>query len=178
MAKTEGLTQAMVAEAGGLPGQNAISRLVSNHKMGPSVETFTRAVQGLGIRVSQFFAELEYIDDLAAAKDALEHGRIEVGVDLKKSDKTVFVAVNTKDQSPPRRARGYRQRLDDLEQALGTQDDRAISNAQRIAHLADLTAQLDRRFADLAASVAAHRNTDPAAPRHRPTPRKRVRRSA
>jgi transcriptional regulator with XRE-family HTH domain len=54
-----GATQHAVAAAGGLSGQNAISKLVANTKRGPSVETFIRAVQGLGIPLSTFFAALE-----------------------------------------------------------------------------------------------------------------------
>lgn len=54
-----GRTQHEVAAAGGLSGQNAISKLVANTKRGPSVETFIRAVHGLGIPLSTFFAALE-----------------------------------------------------------------------------------------------------------------------
>jgi transcriptional regulator with XRE-family HTH domain len=53
------LTQQEVAENGGLSRNNAISKLLSNHKLGPSVDTFVRAVQGLGISLSEFFASLE-----------------------------------------------------------------------------------------------------------------------
>lgn len=56
-------TQADVAHAGGFKGgeksQNAISKLLRNHKLGPTVETFLKAVNGLGMTPSQFFAELE-----------------------------------------------------------------------------------------------------------------------
>jgi len=54
-----GLTQERIAAAGGLSGQNALSRLLANTKRGPSVETFIRAIEGLGLRQSEFFAALE-----------------------------------------------------------------------------------------------------------------------
>jgi len=50
--------QGAIAEAGGLH-QSAISKLESNDKLGPAVETFVRAIQGLGVSVSEFFAEIE-----------------------------------------------------------------------------------------------------------------------
>jgi transcriptional regulator with XRE-family HTH domain len=58
-------TQQEVAENGGLSRNNAISKLLSNHRRGPSVDTFVRAVQGLGISLSEFFASLERGEDSA-----------------------------------------------------------------------------------------------------------------
>jgi transcriptional regulator with XRE-family HTH domain len=58
-ARAAGLTQKAIADRGGLSGQNAISKLLANTCMGPSVETFVRALHGLGKDVSTFFAELE-----------------------------------------------------------------------------------------------------------------------
>ena len=58
-AKRRGLTQAKVAKAGGLKGQNDISRLLANDTLGPQVETFVRAVEGLGLSLSAFFAQIE-----------------------------------------------------------------------------------------------------------------------
>jgi transcriptional regulator with XRE-family HTH domain len=58
-ARRQGLTQQAVATAGQLAGQNAISKLIANRNLGPSVETFVKAVLGLGIDVSEFFAEIE-----------------------------------------------------------------------------------------------------------------------
>ena len=52
-------TQAQVAAAGGLKNQNLVSKVLRNTHLGPTVETFVRAVEGLGIPVSEFFAELE-----------------------------------------------------------------------------------------------------------------------
>jgi hypothetical protein len=40
-------------------GQNSVSRLLSNDHLGPSVEIFVRAVEGLGLSLSEFFAEFE-----------------------------------------------------------------------------------------------------------------------
>jgi transcriptional regulator with XRE-family HTH domain len=57
--RQKGVTQAEVARRGGLPGQNAISKLLANRKRGPSAETFIGAVRGLGLPVSVFFAQLE-----------------------------------------------------------------------------------------------------------------------
>jgi transcriptional regulator with XRE-family HTH domain len=53
-----GATQTSVAAAGGV-AQNAVSKLLGNHKRGPSVETFVGAVEGLGLSLSAFFAALE-----------------------------------------------------------------------------------------------------------------------
>jgi transcriptional regulator with XRE-family HTH domain len=58
-ARKAGQTQQMIARAGGLSGQNAISKLLRNHNQGPSVETFVKAVQGLGLDLSVFFQEME-----------------------------------------------------------------------------------------------------------------------
>jgi hypothetical protein len=56
------VTQESVAAAGGLARQNAISKLLANNNMGPSVETFVRAVKGLGITPAAFFADLDHHD--------------------------------------------------------------------------------------------------------------------
>jgi transcriptional regulator with XRE-family HTH domain len=52
-----GATQSSVSRAGGV-AQNAVSKLMNNDRKGPSVETFLGAVEGLGLSVSAFFAEL------------------------------------------------------------------------------------------------------------------------
>jgi transcriptional regulator with XRE-family HTH domain len=57
-ARKAGQTQQMIARAGGLR-QNAISKLQRNHNQGPSVETFVKAVHGLGLTLADFFGELE-----------------------------------------------------------------------------------------------------------------------
>lgn len=54
-----GLTQKAIAERGGLAGQNAISKLLNNTNLGPSVDTFVRALVGLGQSPAAFFAEVE-----------------------------------------------------------------------------------------------------------------------
>jgi transcriptional regulator with XRE-family HTH domain len=51
-------TQQEIAVAGDLY-QSDISKLESNDNLGPAVETFVRAVQGLGMPVSDFFRQLE-----------------------------------------------------------------------------------------------------------------------
>jgi len=58
-ARRVGQTQDSVAKAGHLAGQTAISKLLANQNLGPSVETFVKAVRGLGLEVSTFFAEIE-----------------------------------------------------------------------------------------------------------------------
>lgn len=47
-----------VARAAGLY-QSHISKLEANDKLGPAVEVFVKAVEGLGMPVSQFFAQIE-----------------------------------------------------------------------------------------------------------------------
>jgi transcriptional regulator with XRE-family HTH domain len=60
-----GATQESIAERGGLvkeggdPKQPLISKLLENHKLGPTVETFTGAVEGLGLSMVEFFTLLE-----------------------------------------------------------------------------------------------------------------------
>lgn len=86
-----GRTQEAVARAGRLPGQNAISKLIRTRKRGPSVETFARAVHGLGLTLAAFFAGLDDADKstpsmavrLAALERTLahlQHGRFPVAV--------------------------------------------------------------------------------------------------
>lgn len=58
-AQATGVTQQAIAERGGIAGQNTVSRLLSNDKLGPSVEIFVRAIEGLGMSVAEFFSELE-----------------------------------------------------------------------------------------------------------------------
>jgi transcriptional regulator with XRE-family HTH domain len=58
-AKRAGATQESVAKAGGLRGQNVISKMLANRNRGPGIETFTRAVEGLGMTPSEFFLEVE-----------------------------------------------------------------------------------------------------------------------
>lgn len=69
--RRQGATQKSVAKRGGLakrgeleqdgdPYQSAISKLLSNDNLGPSVEVFARAVEGLGMSLSDFFAQIEH----------------------------------------------------------------------------------------------------------------------
>jgi transcriptional regulator with XRE-family HTH domain len=58
-AQRDGITQKMIAARGGLTGQNLLSRLLTNRKLGPSVDTFLKAISGLGKPLSVFFAEVE-----------------------------------------------------------------------------------------------------------------------
>jgi hypothetical protein len=52
------LTQQQVAAAGKI-GQSAVSTLLTNTKRGPCVDTFVKAVHGLGMSVATFFATLD-----------------------------------------------------------------------------------------------------------------------
>lgn len=57
-AKTRGETQETIAERGGLK-QNQISRMFAIATYGPQVENFVKAIEGLGLSVSSFFAQIE-----------------------------------------------------------------------------------------------------------------------
>jgi transcriptional regulator with XRE-family HTH domain len=57
--RASGLSQAEVARRGGLSGNNAISRLIVNAKLGPSVANFMKAVHGLGLSLVDFLAGVE-----------------------------------------------------------------------------------------------------------------------
>ena len=97
-AKKAGKTQRTIAKAGGRLDreesgrQNYISKIIANRNKGPSVEVFLRAIVGLGIPASEFFAQLErastpnaaassrtlHLSDMhlsASDRDALEVGR-------------------------------------------------------------------------------------------------------
>ena len=87
--RTQQITQKSVAQAGGLKGQNRISKVLHNRKRGPAVDTFVGAVLGLGIPLSEFFRTLEEqlqhgqtgdavdaeIAKLLAARNAVVHGQ-------------------------------------------------------------------------------------------------------
>lgn len=51
-------TQKHVASVGGL-GQSSVQKLLKNERYEPSVETFIRALYGIGMTPAQFFALLE-----------------------------------------------------------------------------------------------------------------------
>lgn len=53
-----GLTQEALAARGGID-QNDVSRLLKNDRLGPYVQTFVRAVHGLGMSLGEFFADLD-----------------------------------------------------------------------------------------------------------------------
>jgi transcriptional regulator with XRE-family HTH domain len=71
-AQANGVTQQAIADRGGIAGQNSVSRLLSNDRLGPSVEIFVRAVEGLGLSLSEFFAEFEksFATQIEAASQA------------------------------------------------------------------------------------------------------------
>lgn len=53
-----GTSQKQVATRAGLD-QGQVSKMLLNQNLGPAVETFMRMIQGLGLKPSEFFAELE-----------------------------------------------------------------------------------------------------------------------
>jgi transcriptional regulator with XRE-family HTH domain len=52
--RKSGDTQTAVARRGGLSGQNAISKLLANNHRGLTLETFAKAVDGLGLSLAEF----------------------------------------------------------------------------------------------------------------------------
>lgn len=58
-AKQHGETQETIAQRGGLKRQNTISKMLQNRNLGPQVETFIRAIEGLGLKPSAFFKATE-----------------------------------------------------------------------------------------------------------------------
>jgi transcriptional regulator with XRE-family HTH domain len=69
-----GLTQDAIAERGGLKGQGTLSKLLANTNLGPSVETFVRAVIGTGTKVSVFFAAIERGEELTPTATTRRNG--------------------------------------------------------------------------------------------------------
>lgn len=55
---TRGLTQEDISIAAGL-SKNAVSRILSNSRRGPTVDTFVRALRGLGVQPADFFEALQ-----------------------------------------------------------------------------------------------------------------------
>ena len=53
-----------IAKAGGLY-QSAVSKLENNDQLGPAVGVFVKAIQGLGLKPSEFFAEIERLQNRA-----------------------------------------------------------------------------------------------------------------
>lgn len=68
-----GRTQKDIARDGGLH-QSAVSKMLANTKRGPTVSTFGRAVQGLGLSLTDFFATLEQVER-APERAIAEHER-------------------------------------------------------------------------------------------------------
>lgn len=64
LAKKGGATQQSIAARGGLR-QNKISELLDNDRRGPNAETFVKAVEGLGLTLSSFFAQIEGLQSSA-----------------------------------------------------------------------------------------------------------------
>ena len=57
--KERQLNQTQIARRGGWSNNSAISKLLVNDNLGPEVQTFARAVDGLGMSLSEFFVSLE-----------------------------------------------------------------------------------------------------------------------
>jgi transcriptional regulator with XRE-family HTH domain len=174
--EASGRTQQEVADAGQLPEQSAIQKLLANRKRGPSVETFVKAIRGLGLDVSTFFAELEAqppqihrepsspqaialsIHDrlrhlehmLAASAAAAAHGRSHELSSISNPSSVVHIATQ----------------IDECFKQLVT------------ARFETFRVELERSADHVAASVDAHRGVDPPVPRAGARDRRRIRKSA
>lgn len=143
-AKQRGETQETIAERAGLR-QNVISKMLYNDKLGPQVETFVKAVEGLGLPVSVFFAQIE-----GAAS----------GTDTAKPSVTQPTqAVADEPLSPS---------SEDLEQAWD-----AIGTLARIAERERERADRAHHRSDSSTHVAGEAERPPHRVRSRPRPRKR-----
>ena len=118
-AKKKGATQESVAKRGGLKDQNAISRLMANNKLGPQAETFVRAIEGLGIKPSEFFLHLEVgtspalpaqgeAATLPAALDHLSHAATAVIVAVGRARQATKPADAVREPRRPGTGRGRR----------------------------------------------------------------------
>lgn len=108
--RTNRSTQTDVGTRSGV-GQNAISKLLRNEHYGPSVETFVRAVLGLGVLPSEFFAALEKEHGVtvpnhtrAAAADSTSRRRRRREAASSPSDVIEARASGTYDQENDRRS--------------------------------------------------------------------------
>jgi len=98
-ARRAGVTQKSIAERGHLTGQNAISKLLANKNLGPSVETFVRAVQGLGLEVSEFFATIEREAASSAPPSAADKTPLDRIEDLERA--LGVIAASSSSSLPP-----------------------------------------------------------------------------
>jgi transcriptional regulator with XRE-family HTH domain len=168
------LTQAVVAERGQLSGQNAVSKLLDNNVRGPSVETFVRAVAGLGLSLSEFFTGLE------TASSSVDSPS--VGTRVRPAS-----ASESSSSSPPCAPR----RAHDVSSAFIhpgnvvniTRGDESAREVARFAHMVDqhftdLKVQLERVTDRLAAHGPADRDAHPQKTRVRARARRRVRKTA
>lgn len=193
-ARRAGVTQESVAKAGDLPGQNAISKLLANHNLGPSVETFVKAVKGLGMDVSVFFAEIEHG---TAAPPVVEKPLIERIRDLELALEAIAIASSSSSQPstvssspasaepPPSAAHG---RLHGVNSLSGSHFHNHISTLGRLdieefqafvkAQFEMLARKLERRDDDLAEHDAANGKLHSATPAPRTGPRRRARKIA
>jgi transcriptional regulator with XRE-family HTH domain len=139
-AKRRGATQESIAKAGGLRGQNTISTMLANRRRGPTVETFARAVEGLGLTPSEFFLAVERsVEHVAATDPATPVSPVEaVRLEL---ITTRFEILEQRLELVTRLEHGRTellQRLERLETALDRlRDDPApapVSDANRTAH--------------------------------------------
>jgi hypothetical protein len=154
-AQANGVTQQAIAQRGGIAGQNSVSRLLSNDHLGPSVEIFVRAVEGLGLSLSEFFAEFER--SFAAQAEAASSV-----VSAASNGSTAHAHFSLSDR-----------RLTPVRYDPGPPDQPQIEPILRAA-TQGILARLDRIDAQMAA-LGRH---DGGVPGHPPTPRRPHRRRA
>jgi transcriptional regulator with XRE-family HTH domain len=114
VARDRGETQTTIAMRGGLlsprtgrPQQNQISKILRSGRRGPSVETFVRAIEGLGISVSAFFAAVETGEADAILKQVAER-RPDTADLLIEAARLMGKAVKTIERAQRRSASNHR----------------------------------------------------------------------
>jgi transcriptional regulator with XRE-family HTH domain len=182
--RASGLSQKEVARRGGLSGNNAISRLLVNAKRGPSIETLTKAVTGLGLSLVDFFAGVDETRpgtlSISARVDA-----IEVAVALLQRDLAAGAAhlrrlhdTTARDlvlRSPTGEALGTVTFVDGPLDPSAARDDEIVRRVTAAVH-ATLDPLIDDLAAKVDAAVGARRDADLDAARHLPDRRGPLRR--
>jgi transcriptional regulator with XRE-family HTH domain len=178
-----GMTQEAVAKAGHLHAQTAISKLLDNEKRGPSVETFVRAVLGLGMTLSGFFAGLEQASVPEPTSRPVEPSILERLQQLERALELHFTTVSPELETPVS-VSGHHGRSPHVESSLsgagvvhhttiglGLRDFEAIVKTQFDLLRHQLERLTDRVERDLEKNRTTHRRS--ARPRARPRARNR-----
>jgi hypothetical protein len=158
------LSQAEVARRGGLSGNNAISRLIVNAKLGPSVANFMKAVHGLGLSLVDFLAGVEEshgaTPSLTARVEAIERALAALQRERRRHDTAAATVSLVSPTGDPVAS------ITSLDQAGY---DRALQRDELAREVAAIVrAQLDPLFhsltPDMVATLRALRDVDPDAP--------------